>query len=34
LLEEEELQPLAVNLPKLWEQFEQEIENCIKNLKA
>ena len=30
LLEEEELQPLAENLPKVWKQFEKEIENCIK----
>ena len=29
-LEEEELQPLAENLPKVWNQFEQEIEKCIK----
>jgi uncharacterized protein YutE (UPF0331/DUF86 family) len=32
LLEEEELRPLAINLPKVWEQFEQEIENWIKKL--
>lgn len=32
LLEEEELRPLAENLPKVWDQFEQEIENFIKKL--
>lgn len=34
LLEEEELQPLAENLPKIWNQFEQEIKNCIKKLQT
>ncbi len=29
LLEEEELEPLAKDLPKVWKQFEQEIENCL-----
>ena len=32
LLEEEELRPLAENLRKVWDQFEQEIENFIKKL--
>jgi len=31
LLEEEELQPLAANLPEVWNQFEQEVENCLKS---
>ncbi len=30
LLEKEELQPLAENLPPIWKQFEQEIENYLK----
>ncbi|HEX9652572.1 MAG TPA: HepT-like ribonuclease domain-containing protein [bacterium] len=29
LLEEEELRPLAVSLPGVWKQFDQEIENLI-----
>ncbi len=32
LLEEEEVRPLAENLPNVWNQFEQEIENYIKKL--
>jgi len=34
LLEEDELQPLAENLPMVWNQFEQKIENCLKNLST
>lgn len=31
-LELEELQPLAENLPEVWAQFDQEIENYVKKL--
>lgn len=34
LLEEEDLQPLAENLPEVWEKFVQEIESCVKKLQT
>lgn len=30
MLREEELQPLAEELPEVWKQFDQEIENYLK----
>ena len=33
LLREEELRPLAEEIPEVWKQFENEIDNLIKKLK-
>lgn len=34
LLDEDELRPLAEDLPKVWEQFKHENENLIEKLKT
>lgn len=32
MLDKEELKPLAENFSEVWNQFEHEIEDCIKKL--